>query len=131
MRRFGLLSSLAILALAIVGCGGGGGTGGPSSSLVGTWELRQQSDDGGETFDNVNNNFRFTFNADGTWSDTNGDSGNWSTNGGLLTVSHNNLNDPTEYFIWRLESNATVLRITIADFQGTATEDISLYSKIN
>jgi len=130
MRRMALLGLLAALTVVINGCGGGGGTGGPSTSLVGTWELRQQSDDGGDTFDNVNNNFRFTFNTDGTWSDTNGDSGNWSTNGGLLTVTHSDFT-ATEYFIWRLENNATVLRITESDFQGAAGEDISLYAKIN
>ena len=132
MRRMSLMGLWAVMGLAIAGCGGGGGTGGAPSQLVGTWELRQQSDDGGETFDNVNSNnrFQFTYNTDFTWSDSAGDSGTWSTNGGRLTVTQSN-NEPTEFYLWRLESNADVLRITGSDFQGTATQRVSLYVRVN
>ncbi len=129
MRRTGFMSLMAMVGLALAGCGSSDGTGGPASSLVGTWELVQKSDDGGTTFDDVSNDFTFTFNTDGTWSDSDGDGGTWTTSGGLVTVSHTD-GSSTEYFIWRLESNGGVLRLTIANFQGTATQDISLYAKI-
>lgn len=118
----------ALAALWLVGCGGGGGGPSLTSRLTGTWELRQQSTNGGQSFTDVTNGFRFTFNSDGTWNDTDGQSGTWQLQGSLLVVSQ--AGTANLYAAFSLENLDDTLRLTFTDSNGTATGHVSLYQRV-
>ncbi|NUQ00127.1 MAG: hypothetical protein HUU35_09770 [Armatimonadetes bacterium] len=133
LARANLLRGGGLLLLAVVtGCGGddGGGFGGYLSRLVGVWELRYQSTDNGQTYDEVDNDFEVALNGDQTWNDTDGDAGTWRVQGSQLVIEHDDLS-ATEYLYFQLEDNDQLLRLFVTDDNGNTNERISLYRRVD
>lgn len=118
-----------LVGLTVSGCGGSGGGVSLAQRLRGTWELRQRSTDGGNTFTTITNGFRFTLNRDGTWTDTDGASGTWQLDGDRFTTFEPG--QPTLYALIELSDGDKQLRFSYTDANWRLNRRVSIYRRMN